>query len=103
MSTTNMSDITKKDSNILESVAASAAGANIDGRGRNIVFKHKQLTRLFGEYQRTFALRVADVPARLLEGLCNRASGITRRRMPSDDGTLRRGTGARIEANLCRD
>ncbi|KAI5450881.1 hypothetical protein NCC49_002622 [Naganishia albida] len=42
-----MSDITKKDSNILESVAASAAGANIDGRGRNIVFKHKQLTRLF--------------------------------------------------------
>lgn len=50
-----MSDIAKKHNNTLENAAAAAAGANIDGRGRNIVFKHKQLTRLFGEYPQHFS------------------------------------------------
>lgn len=58
-STLNMANIAQKPNNLLEDAATSAAGANIDGRGRNIVFKHKQLIRLFGERNLAFAMTTA--------------------------------------------
>lgn len=38
----------QKASSALEEAAVDAAGAYVDGRCRNIIFKHKQLIRLFG-------------------------------------------------------
>lgn len=39
----------QKPTNVLEEAAVDAAGAFTDGRGKNIIFKHKQLIKLFGE------------------------------------------------------
>jgi hypothetical protein len=39
----------QKATNVLEEAAVDAAGAFVDGRGKNIVFKHKQLIKLFGK------------------------------------------------------
>lgn len=55
-----MSVTAQKPHNVLEDAATAAAGANTDGRGRNIVFKHKQLTRLFGEYLQSCLMYAAD-------------------------------------------
>jgi hypothetical protein len=45
----NMPNVAQKPNDVLEAKAVEAWGAVVDGRGRNVVFKHKQLIRLFGE------------------------------------------------------
>ncbi|KAJ9094984.1 hypothetical protein QFC21_005777 [Naganishia friedmannii] len=42
-----MPNVTQKPHDLLEETAGEAWGAVVDGRGKNIVFKHKQLIRLF--------------------------------------------------------
>ncbi|KAJ9115425.1 hypothetical protein QFC22_005182 [Naganishia vaughanmartiniae] len=42
-----MPNVAQKPSDLLEETAVEAWGAVVDGRGKNIVFRHKQLIRLF--------------------------------------------------------
>lgn len=44
-----MPNVAQKPNDVLEAKAVEAWGAVVDGRGKNVVFKHKQLIRLFGE------------------------------------------------------
>jgi hypothetical protein len=92
----------QKASNVLEEAAVDAAGAFLDGRGKNIVFKHKQLIKLFGKSCLERVRTEADKSRRLPKKQQRNTPRIPREWIPGISSKAHRRVDHRAEAGISR-